>query len=313
MSCIAKATIGERSHVILILGSGLIGSAIAGELSIRFSTVIHPIFIDWGKEKTNLLQNVYRQFAQVISKSIENCAVEPKVHVIWAAGSSNFSSDNVETKYELSIFSSCIKETSNLVITQLSEPVSFHLASSIGGLFEGQYCVSLNSTPNPIRPYGHLKLSEENLLSCHNDTIFGYVYRLSSVYGFVRPLQRKGLISTLIENAMMGRVTVISGSMCTLRDFVWAPDVARFIVRRIEEKQPSVEPVLLASGKSETVENVKRLVEASLRRKVFSRYLYSPTNDASICVSKSELPDVWIPSYVISNIRRIVASYRYHR
>ena len=305
-----EVTIYQRSHVILILGSGLTGKAIYGELSNRFRPIIHPVTIDWGQDESKGLQNVFHEFSRVISKSYEKYIVEPKVHVIWAAGSSNYFSTEVETKNELEFFVDCLKRTTNLVIALLNDLANFHLLSSIGGLFPDGNLVSTGTTPSPMQPYGHLKLFEEKILSRYNSTITSFVYRLSSVYGFVKPLQRKGLIQTFIENSVLNRTTLIFGSTHTLRDFVWAPDVARFVVRSIEHGQPPDGPILLASGKSETIENIKRLIEFALRRKLYSQYAYKTTNYTDICVSADALPDGWTPSYVTTNIPQIVANYR---
>jgi hypothetical protein len=310
MSCIADITVDGHSHVILIFGSGLIGSAISRDLSSCSGSVIYPLFIDWNQTQSRQLQNTYHKFAEVISQKRVDSNAEPKVHIVWAAGLCGFYSDECQTKKELAIFLDCLERTSNLVVSNLGHRPGFHLASSIGGLFEGQYLVSDKSVPCPIRPYGKLKYSQEKLLSDFSEIILGYVYRLSSVYGFINPQHRKGLISTLIENSVKSKQTLISGSMHTLRDFVWAPNVARFVTTSMLHGRPSTGPIFLASGKSETVENIKRLIEFSLRRKVYSRYLYTPTNDASICVSQAILPCGWSPSYCTSNIPHVVMNHR---
>ena len=182
--------------------------------------------------------------------------------------------------------------------------------SSVGGLFEDQRLIHDLSEPNPIRPYGYLKLSQETMLYQCNKTIKSYVYRLSSVYGFIRLNQRRGLISTLIENSFLGRTTVISGSMNTNRDFVWAPDVSRYVVEQIESGKPTTKPIILASGKNETIYNVKQIIETSIKRRIYCRYQHVPWNDAHINVSANILPNNWTPSYVTTNIRRVLSDFR---
>jgi UDP-glucose 4-epimerase len=310
MTCVIEIDIQKHPHVIILLGSGLIGGAIANELAQRFDSNTSSVTVHWGKNPSRSFQELYQKTLEVITTIRNGVDKLPIVHVVWAAGLSGFSSSEKETQEEFDNFYKYLSLSSKLAATELDSPLNFHLISSAGGLFEGQRLISRSSDPSPIRPYGYLKLAQENLLSESNDNITGHIYRLSSVYGFIRPQQRRGLISALVENARYGQVTVISGSMYTLRDFVWAPDVARFIVRTIELGETLSGPVILASGKPESVENVKRYIESSLKRKVYSRYLYTPTNGASTCISSSALPRGWVPSYIKSNIDRILSTYR---
>ena len=310
MTCVVEIDIQKRRHIIVLLGSGLIGGAISRELQIRFNTTLSPLNILWNQDANRSFQNIYRMLMKLVNQSGNKLDIPHSVHIIWAAGLAGFSSETDETKKEFNTFAEFIDLTSTFAANDLGARIHFHLISSVGGLFEGQRLISTSSTPNPIRPYGELKLAQEKLLSKYRKNITCYIYRLTTVYGFIRPRQRRGLISALIENARCGRITIISGSMYTLRDFVWAPDVSRFVVRTVVLGKPLNGPVVLASGKPETVENVKRYVEFSLNRKVYSRYLYTPTNDAHTCILPTTLPDGWIPSYMKSNIDRILSNYR---
>ena len=103
--------------------------------------------------------------------------------VIWSAGDASFHSSDREVAEEQTIFTESVGVVQNL--RELVKPTrfGFHFISSAGGLFEGQRAVDFNSAPAPLRPYGRLKLAQEEALSSSFDSGELACYRPSSVYG----------------------------------------------------------------------------------------------------------------------------------
>ena len=310
MSSITNITVQEHPKLILLLGSGLIGSAIERELASHFSPQQYSVSINWLLGTSKTLRKAYQELGRVTAKVFDDTKLVPSIHIIWAAGTAGFSSSKDKTNEELEYFIECLATTSDLAKTMLCGPINFHLVSSAGGIFEGQRFINEDSLPSPRRPYGHLKYTEEQQLLCYQETINSYIYRLSSVYGLIQPRQRRGLISTLVENSLTGRSTFISGSMNTLRDFVWLPDVARFIVKQVEIEIPPSGPFFLGSGKSATIESIKRRVEFYLRRRIYCQYQLPATNSADISISSRVLPSDWAPTHIETNIFRVLSDYR---
>lgn len=313
MSSITNITVQEHPKLILLLGSGLIGSAIERELASHFSPQQYSVSINWLLGTSKTLRKAYQELGRVTAKVFDDTKLVPGIHIIWAAGTAGFSSNKDKTTEELEYFFECLATTIDLAETILCGPINFHLVSSAGGIFEGQRLIKEDSLPSPERPYGHLKYAQEQQLLCYQEIINSYIYRLSSVYGFIQPRQRRGLISTLVENSLAGRSTTISGSMNTLRDFVWLPDVARFIVKQIESEIPPDGPMFLGSGKSATIESIKRRVEFYLKRRIYCQYQLPATNSADISISSRVLPRDWVPTHIETNIFRVLSDYRLFR
>ncbi len=311
MSSLTHFTVDGRTTLVLLLGSGFVGSAIERQLRYQYDSEQNSVSIDWLLTSGTTLRQAYQDLEQLASAIFEKTNLVPRIHIIWAAGTAGFSSSEAKTTEELECFIECLAATIELAKTITCKAINFHLVSSAGGIFEGQRFIKEDSLPSPVRPYGYLKYAEEQQLLCYQGVINSYIYRLSSVYGFIQPRQRRGLISTLVENSLTGKSTTISGSMNTLRDFVWLPDVARFIVRQVKTGDPLSEPVFLGSGKSATIESIKRRVEFFLRRRIYCQYQLPATNSANIIISSRALPSDWVPTHIETNIFRVLSDYRF--
>ena len=155
-----------------------------------------------------------------------------RTRVFWCAGRAGFSSDATQCEAEQRSFETVLRWAEKLEV-----PLEFHLASSAGGLHEGQLLVSAGDPLTTARPYAALKRAQEQALTA-STLRDRFVYRLSSVYGVPVPGRRLGLISTLVLNALRHRPTTITANASTLRDFVSAEDVGRFMAQ--EHKAPGV-------------------------------------------------------------------------
>lgn len=269
---------------VLLFGNGLVGRAITSRL-IRDAGYKKVYFQSgWG------IPGNLELHREALRQAFKHCTCERKtIEIIWSAGSSGFNINVDQAKKELDDFTAHLAMISDAA-EQYHIPVNFRLMSSVGGLFEAQRLVDIHSHPEPLRIYGTLKLNmEKSLLSCTFN--FSQIIRLTSVFGYILPGQRRGLISALIENGLKGRVTPISGNFETLRDFIFNEDIARFISGELlyPEKKGS-EIIVLSAGKPSTIGEIVRMTEKIIGRRLFLQCSLEPTNLTHITCR----PQTWL-------------------
>lgn len=287
----------NKEKLILLIGQGLIGSTIIQEL--------YKLHLIRGVGKKPNWQDLDELF-QLISglfnfydlKKIKN------VDVVWSAGKAGFNSSSDETYYEYHIFENLINLITNLLIFQNDIALRIHLISSAGGLFEGMRNVKLETTPKPNRPYGYLKLKQEEYLQNRKQIFSFQIYRPSSLYGFIKKGQRLGLISTLISNLVNHRTSHIYGNYTTLRDYLLVDDLARFVAQKItSDKLEKSEVHFLASAQPTTIFEIQKLIEKVSKKKCYI-YFGNSTNNAHI---------TFTPHCIAKNFKANTLSYMIYR
>lgn len=275
----------RESHIVALFGVGIVGRAIASSLISKGWRVVGEIAIPWDNE-SGLRQSLVNCHAAL--RELRNQRGDGVCSFVWSAGRAGFQSQSEETDRELQSFQEVLRLFGDLV-PQLYTRSRWHHVSSAGGLFEGQRLVAATSHPNPQRPYGELKLRQEEALHALPETARA-VYRLTSVFGPVRRGQRSGLIPTMARNGVLGRVTRIVGRSETLRDFTWNDDVATFLTDQVERPESiSGQSFLMASGRPVSIREVQRQVELGLNRRLYMHYS-EPQNSSDITFSESLVP-----------------------
>ncbi len=284
-----------QNRIIVIIGNGFIGSALSEKLFKIDNAIIHDLKIDWlNYEK---IQSRIIEALELIDKT-----KHVQVDWIWSAGKTGFSSTKEENDKELRIFSSIITVIKNNNVKNL---FNFHLISSAGGLFEGQINITKNSIPTPKRPYGELKLIQENLVAQFFPDKHT-IYRLSSVYGNSNKNQRIGLITALIRNAMTCKSTTIQGSFDTKRDFVCVNDIANFIVDKIALNIKEDDALFyLVSGKPTTIFEIISIIKKITNSKVMYTLNFSLQNNEQIVFSPNLLHPDWSSTSIETSIRNL--------
>lgn len=301
---------GLPERRVLLFGNGLIGSAIAGELAGRGFTRLLEASLPWNDPAAfdSRLDEIERAISATAGPADPGRdSPDARWTVLWSAGSAGFDATQVQADGELSRFRKILALARQLPGRPLPAPVVFAFIGSAGGLFEGQRVVDSASAPAPRRPYGRLKLAEEDDLLSGPPGIEPVVFRLSSVYGPLAGRHRRGLIPTLIANAFEGRVSRINATPSTLRDFVWARDVARFVVSRILEI-PGIgreKIVTLASCRPASILEIRKLVENALNRRLYVSFVPAQTNREDITFRPTTMPAGWVPSPLKTNIALI--------
>ena len=281
---------------VCLLGSGLVGASIAKNLVLKGANVEREIKIDWSSPR--LGEQLNSAFTKVRIQAVSS------IEVIWAAGACGFGATTKDCERAQGVFASFVAELNKLQ-ERASIPVRLHVMSSAGGLFEGVRFVTKTSPIVPLRPYGSLKLREERLAREYLGEAAVNTYRLASVFGFADPGFRRGLVSALIENTLWRRETVITGRMSTLRDYVWADDIGRFVAARVASPiDVAAHEHLVASGRPSSIWEICHAVERVCRRKPSVR-LAVPDNDADITFDPAAIAPGYQASPVGSCVQAI--------
>jgi len=299
----------EKCHkIIAIFGEGLIGSSILSALtaSAGFAKELVGFSYDDAAKQPGELRHIAHRISQVAERRpMDLC-------ILWCAGTAGFGATECDIQDELAIFRRVLELAQNSVDLYPKSKISFHLTSSAGGLFEGQKYVTRHSNPAPIRPYGHLKRSQEELLLSSSARLVKRIYRLSSVYGYIKRGHRMGLISTLIFNGIRQQVSHIFGNPSTLRDYVWCEDLGKYIARVLldHEGKENCSIDHLVSGKPSSIYEIQGIIEGLLGRKIYLAFQDTNTNSSDITFSRIIFPDNWYPIDIETGARSIYLKWR---
>ncbi len=299
---------GRPPCTIAVFGAGLLGSAVVNAIQSTVPLQAERIPLSWTDAalQGRQLQALEARIAAALRED-EGAKGMASLKVLWSAGRAGFTATEPETAVELDSFRAVLGMSERLARRFPEARTGLYLLSSAGGLFEGQRHVDQTSPPAPRRPYGWLKLRQEQLLAASEAPITKRIYRPTSVYGYLRPQQRIGLISTLILNGLRHQVSHITAWMSTLRDFVFVEDVARFIGRLLLEDDAKGETstAVLAHAKPFSIFEIEKMVENVLGRKIYVSYSLEPSNREDITFSYTVVPPGWHSSDLSSNISRI--------
>lgn len=283
--------LNERRKIIALFGEGLIGSSIVGALPRQFTLESIPFDYDKPEEQASQLRGITARILQLSADIPED------LYVVWSAGKAGFSATESDAEAELAIYRRILDFACSCANLPSIKNCSMYSTSSAGGLFEGQKLVTPSSKPNPLRPYGRLKLAEEEMLLSSSERIQKKIFRLSTVFGPMKKGFRFGLISTLIYNGVCHKVSRIVGNSASLRDYIWNIDVGRHMVRELLDNSSDPKTVLvhLASGKPTSIDEIKHIIEKILNKKLFITFIDANENSSDITFSKTILPGNWQP------------------
>jgi UDP-glucose 4-epimerase len=296
---------GGSRHAAALFGAGLLGGAIGDAL--RGAAQADAAFMpyDWGDSAARAAQ------LGDIERAILNGA-DPvqSVSIIWAGGRSGFGSSVDDMRAEEAIFAQILAFGGALEAAAPDAVHGFHMISSAGGLFEGVSHCGADTAARALRPYGAGKLRQEALVHASGGKALRRIYRPSSVYGF-RPGGRLGLVTALASNALTGRTTRIVGSPHTIRDYVSAEDIGRFVAHETLRPSPGADlTFLLASGRPAAMCEMIALVEQAVQARTLLQYDPSPSNALNMSFRPSALPRRWRPTALETGIRRTVSQVR---
>ncbi len=288
-----------NSRSVLVIGKGLIGSTIVNNLLLNGFNVSCQYTIRWNDQGS--FNKAINQCLIKLQKNAKNNSL----HIIWSAGKCGFGSTLNETMLEYEFFNECIQAIIKSIKASNTN-THFHFFSSAGGLYEGLINVSRSTPFNIMRPYGKLKINQEDILLEQKECFYLRIYRPSTVYGYYSENKRKGLIAALISNAIMNKETLIYGNYNTIRDYVWSEDIACFIRNVIIANRSSSDEVYtLASAMPLNILQIHKIIEKILNKKCLIRFASSPINTLHNSYSKNILPEGFNSSSIITNMSKI--------
>lgn len=274
---------GPPAISVLLFGVGLIGGAVDRALRQRWAPSVCNLPYDWHDALLRAAQT--RQILSSLPPS-------GRIEIVWTGGGGGFGADENDMQRETAIVEELIALAESL---RDRAEVAFHLTSSAGGLFEGQTHCGADTPPAPLRPYGQAKLAQERRLQ-NSRVARHHIYRPSSVYGVTRS-KRVGLVTMLILNAMAGRVTNIFGSPHTLRDYVMADDIGRYIAGNLARAEiPPSGIHCLANGRSASIGEIIGRVREQVAHPVYLQFDSRPSNALDMSFLSSGLPAGWRPT-----------------
>jgi UDP-glucose 4-epimerase len=142
--------------------------------------------------------------------------------------------------------------------------VAFTYLSSGGTVYGDpeQVEVGEDAPTNPIGVYGRLHVkAEAEVLAARARGLDARILRCSTVYGeHQQPDRGQGVVVTFLHRIEAGEPIEIFGEGETVRDYVYAGDVAAAIVELLD--QPEVPPILnLGSGRPTPLNELRELIE----------------------------------------------------
>lgn len=288
-------------RAVVMAGVGLVGGAVCDALRRRAGWRLLQTRVHWADAGG---------FAERLRSTTAGLAAAPPLRLdwIWSAGRAELASGRLETEAEERSFRFFVDAVARSRDRCTPAALRLHVISSAGGLYEGCRGVDARTPLCPRRPYGLLKLQQERIARERFGPKGLHVYRPSSVYGFIRPGRRVGLVSALVSNALCQRTTICNGRFETLRDYVWAGDIGEFVADRVMSSDVDTSSVsVLASGKPTSIFEMRSLVQRITGRSVYVRLVADDANTEHITFLPSVLPNGWSVSSLSTNIRRVVA------
>ena len=284
----------RHNHYVLIIGLGVVGWAAFEALENRFQTIAGDK-LDWSSlEHCKMLMSDF--VAQHIPDDVD------QIDIIWSAGKTGFSASIDEANRDLEFFKSFVDHMSKTIKKHAaSAKLRFVLISSAGGLFEGQTGITKTAEPLPQRPYGHLKLAQENHVKSHKDFDQFALLRLSSVYSISNLRSRMGLISTLVLKSIRQEFMSIYGAEMTLRDYVLDADIGRYIADMLEDPLPGT--VFVIDGKPYSIAEIKNMLETVSGKKIYLSYTLTKSNAANMSFCQNIRAKGFLPSDLSTNLR----------
>ena len=275
-----------------IIGQGgLLGSALARHTSGRYE----PGPIPWHSADEAAATLHAR------ARGLEAAADGSAWRIIWAAGAATTSTSRQQAEAELIPLEGLL---AGLRSALPSGPGAFFLTSSAGGVYAGSTHPPFTSRtiPQPLSPYGELKLAQERLVSESLGHLVPVTMgRISNLYGPGQNLDKlQGLISRLAMASITRQPINIFVPLGTIRDYIYADDAAEAILRltRASAMEDDARPPrteIIATGRGTTIGQLIRMVGEISKRRV-PVALGSHSSSAAQAVDLRVVPTRDLPS-----------------
>jgi UDP-glucose 4-epimerase len=261
----------EPSRVLVLGGTGFLGSRIA------------HTFLQAGVDVTLLTRSLdaavptagSRTARMVFGRPYDRAALTTAFagvhHVVHALGSMNPAEASRDPSGGMSRSIPALVRVLDMVHARPG--VGFTYLSSGGAVYGdvGARPADETSPCEPLSEYGISKLAAENYIAMYarRHSIPARIVRVANAYG---PGQRagrgQGLIATLLDAAVTGRVVQIYGDGSNVRDYIHVDDVAGAVVGLVALPRSAHAPLVVnvGTGAGHSITDVLRMVETASGR-----------------------------------------------
>jgi len=241
----------------VIGAGGLLGSAVARQLSVESEeTFVGPV-VRWGTDQA--AADLETGLAEFLTPTMI-AAEETTWAIYWCAGAATTSGSRDVFEREELVFTRFVQAMKALP-TKIQENGVFFFASSAGAVYAGGALPPFTelSTVAPLGEYGESKLRHEDILAeiSSSTRIRVAVGRISNLYGPGQSLlKQQGLVSRLCLASLTGVPLSIFVSIDTMRDYLFVDDCARLVLLLADHVRSGTNRSsmkILASGRSVTI------------------------------------------------------------
>lgn len=285
---VSKVEFSHSNAIALFFGLGLIGNTFYELIHKKFICQDESLPFDWDKQEQTTLE-----IQQIIQKIVDlKDEKTDKIDIFWTAGKGGFEESDLVLQQEMEKFKAGVSLLIHSLSALFPQKITLHFFSSAGGLFEGQSYIHEHSVPQPLRPYGQLKLDQENYLKSFENNCNIFIYRPSTVYGYKKN-GRSGLIKKILLDSIQGKTVQIFASINALRDYILVDDIAQFLLYNFKGYHAAEKThcFFLVSGKPSPIYEILQAVKKIVRKSIFTQYTSVKNNSLDITFSRNLIPE----------------------
>ena len=192
--------------------------------------------------------------------------------------------------------------TLNLLNQSFTSEIDHFIFSSTGGAIYGE---PMSIPPNesspeePISIYGTSKLAAEKYIKFYEKLgLKSSILRFANVYGPRQdPFGEAGVISIFLNNIKNNKPVYVFGDGTSSRDYIYVKDITKVAIKVLQK--PAPEPVNVGSGKEVLLNDLIKIIEKIVNKKIEVIYSDERKGDIkNIYLDCSKLKNHlgWIPS-----------------
>jgi UDP-glucose 4-epimerase len=267
---------------VLLIGCGFIGSHVVEELARSSRPPVVLTRSRPAQAVASLVPEGDLHLGDAEDPEVLGRALEDVDHVVFTAGGllPADSEKDPERDAELTLgpvraVLAALAERPGVALTYLSS----------GGTIYGEpdtVPVAEEAPTEPVGAYGRLHLAcEEEVLAAHRKQgLEARILRCATVYGeHQRPDRGQGAVATFLHRIEHGEPVHLFGEGGTVRDYIYAGDVAAVIAALLEQREGPV-VLNLGSGEGTSLAQVLALAEKEVGRP--AQVVHHPTRDFEV-------------------------------
>jgi UDP-glucose 4-epimerase len=251
-----------KARSVLVLGAGLLGSAIANALLQSGDRVTVVTRSAPTAYRESLLAGATVHVTPItVAATLAHLLAETE-HVVYALGSFSPAESAIAPTQEMVTVLPMLVDL--LEMLRLRGGVDISFLSSGGAVYGNQSVMPIPESTHakPVSAYGITKLACEAYLTMYHD-LYGVrarICRIANVYGPGQIVSRgQGLIATLIDSALNGTRVPLYGDMSSERDYIHVDDAAEAVAELLGRPEtPSC--VNIGTGVGTTIGDVLDIV-----------------------------------------------------